>query len=585
MRRLIPIILLLVIGVTGAMARGVDSNQDPAPTLVPPTPVPFPQSAEQDILPSESAVARIQRNGVVRVGVLYNAPPFGELNIRGDLTGYDADVARSMATTWGVEVEFVQVTRDMDRAVRMLRAGTVDMLASALVHRRELDSILEFSQTYYLAGQHVMVRVDDPANAPAEMGGRTLGVVIGTSGEAAVADWSQRTGVPLNVQTFLTLDRAYSALAQGQIDGVVESRVRLQQVSIQQPDTIRILDEPLQIEPHAIAVLRQDVSMRNLVNRTLQYLTQTGRMDEIYQVYFPGSPYNLTPPWRNLGEDAPTPAQFSTEIGFPQRYIVPQIQTERVVRVAGIFGVTADSDAPESERRLDTFHRNLLNEMAARWGASVEFIPNSVGNAVDLVAGGQADIAVGVEADWARVDAVDFTAQYLLHGERLMVMVDGDINNFAGLGGRDVVTANNEATAATRAVEVASTVNASIEIIQVREQDLAFAILEPEQDGDAAFGDSLRLIPHVQANPGVLRLTTAEDRGSPSPWYSERFMSMAVPRNDIDFRLLVEYTLQELILDGTLQRLLEPLMLPEDLPRFEVWPGSSDYLGFSLATN
>jgi hypothetical protein len=55
-----------------------------------------------------------------------------------------------------------------------------------------------------------------------------------------------------------------------------------------------------------------------------------------------------------------------------------------------------------------------------------------------------------------------------------------------------------------------------------------------------------------------------------------------VPYNDIDFRLLAEYTLQEMARDGTLQELLEPLILPQDMPRFEIWPGPATYLTFNL---
>jgi hypothetical protein len=56
-----------------------------------------------------------------------------------------------------------------------------------------------------------------------------------------------------------------------------------------------------------------------------------------------------------------------------------------------------------------------------------------------------------------------------------------------------------------------------------------------------------------------------------------------VPRNDLDFRLLVEYTLQELVKDGTLGTLLHPVMLPDEIPAFDVWPGPSEYFGMSLA--
>jgi ABC-type amino acid transport substrate-binding protein len=104
----------------------VNPLQDTVPTLVPPTLVPVQDTGIGDALASESAIARIQRDGKVRVGLLYNAPPFGELNIRGEVSGFDADLARSMAEAWGVEVEYVQVTRQT--AIDTLRAGQVDML-------------------------------------------------------------------------------------------------------------------------------------------------------------------------------------------------------------------------------------------------------------------------------------------------------------------------------------------------------------------------------------------------------------------------------------------------------------------------
>jgi polar amino acid transport system substrate-binding protein len=580
----ITMVVGLMIGVSGQMvsSQSVHLDQAPAPTLIPPTPIPREAAGEQEVLPSESTVARIQANGVVRVGILYNAPPFGELSIRGEHAGYDADLARSMAETWGVEVEFVQVTRQAEDSARLLRNGAVDMLVAAQVHTRELDALFEFSQAYYMGQQSVMVRADDGATEPAQMANRTLGVVIASPAQNAVNAWATRNGMTVPVRTFLTIDQAYSALLNNQVDGIVDSDYRLRQVSAVRPEATRILAAAIEVEPFAIAVLRQDVSMRNLVNRTLQYLTATERLHEINEAHFPGERYDVITVGNNLGEDAPTPGQYPTNLAFPSTYAVPQIQANGVVRVAGLIGGLADDpNAPESERRLDALHRQLLQQMAVRWGVSVEFIPNSAANGLELVATGQADIAFGVAPDWNWADRVDFTGGYLVHGERLMVRSNYAFETFEGLrGGMTVITPMNEATAASRAVAIAETINAGIEISQQREQDLTFAMLDDlDLDAEAVFGDSLRLVPHVLARPDALRLT---HRDNGEHWYSRVMMTMAVPRNDIDFRLLVEYTLQELILEGTLNSLLQPLMLPEDIPTFEIWPGSSNYLGLSL---
>ncbi|MFW5709115.1 MAG: transporter substrate-binding domain-containing protein [Chloroflexota bacterium] len=594
----IPMILAaLVLALTGqilALPVMIPVDQAPVPTRVPPTTVPHPNTAEEDILPSESAVARIQETGVVNVGILYNAPPFGELNIRGRVSGFDADLANSMASTWGVDTNFIQVTRQPEQIAEMLNRGTIDMVIAAQVHQRELDQLIEFSQSYYVGRQAAMVLFESEISQPADLANRPVGVVIESPAAEAISRWQTRTGIPVQVQTYLTLDRAFVALAAGEVAAVIDSQYRLDRVSAQQPDLIRYLEEPIEVEPYAVGLLRQDVSMRDLVNRTLHFLTANSRMVEIMQVHFPGEAYRAISPWKNLGEDAPAPSQYVAELTFPSQYVLPRVQQGGVIRVAGLFSTIDDPSRPESERRLDALHRRMFEEIVARWGVQVEYIAGATGeSALELVASGQADVAVGVEPDWAWANRVDFTNPYLLHGERLMVRVDDETVRFSDFRGGTIITPVNEETAAAQAIAFAESVNVRVEISQQRERDLAFALLSDEEiDAEAVFGDSLKLIPHVQANPESLELTRADDDTS-GRWYSlsyrqdidgaPRQMVMAVPRNDIDFRLLVEYTMQEFIKEGLLYDWLNPLMLPADIPRFEVWPGPSTYFGLNLS--
>jgi ABC-type amino acid transport substrate-binding protein len=210
------------------------------PTLVPPTLVPALEAADTDVLPSQSTVARLQANGVVRVGILYNEPPYGEFNIRGEVSGFDADLARKLAEIWGIEVEFVQVTRQ--NRFEMLRSGDIDMLIAAIVHERQLDTQFEFSQSYQLGRQVMMVRSDDEIATIFNLSNRPIGYVVGTEGEVALNSWQQRTGIAVQPQPYLTLDQALSALFSGDIDGIVARESRLLLVSAKQPDALQVLD-------------------------------------------------------------------------------------------------------------------------------------------------------------------------------------------------------------------------------------------------------------------------------------------------------------------------------------------------------
>jgi glutamate transport system substrate-binding protein len=597
-------LLLLTILVGQVLAAGMQPTApaQPAPTLVPPTPVPRPPTGDTELLPSESAVARIQATGTVRVGLLFNALPFGELNIRGQVIGFDADLARSMAELWGVEAELIQVTRDKAASAQMLRNGQVDLLLAAQVKHREYADLFDYSDTYYLGRKAMLVRAGDGEPESVDvMVGRSVGVVVATPAADALDTWMARSGIQVNKQTFLTLDQAYNALLGGEIDAVVDSEHRLRQVSLRQADLTRTLPEAIELEPYAVAVLRQDSSMRDLVNRTLQYLTVNGRMFEIHDAYFPGQSYEQIHIWDDLGEDPPDLAQYPTELLFPDRFVLGRLTADNTLRVAGLIGVTADSTAPESQRRLDSFHRDLIEAMAGRWGMSVEYVPNSTENAVGLVASGEADLAVGIAPDWALADRVDFSSAYLRHGERLMIRVaeEDDIDGFGSLANETILTPNNEPGILEYAVTIADENGWVIDVLQQREADLAFLLLggEEETEVEAVFGSSFKLVPHVQANAEQLTLTL-NDNGMPR-WYAPsnlpeatvgqefgyRVMTLALPDNDVDFRLLVEYTLQELARDGTLARLLPQVMLANEIPSFEIWPGPSRYLNFSLSNH
>jgi ABC-type amino acid transport substrate-binding protein len=287
----------------------------------------------------------------------------------------------------------------------------------------------------------------------------------------------------------------------------------------------------------------------------------------------------LIPVWDDLGEDAPRPDQFSTAITYPNLYVIPRLQDGQPLRVAGLPDLP--DDAPESERRLHELNRAVAERLVARWGVGVEFLPNSAANALDLVVNGEADMAIGVRPGWSWADRVDFTTPYLLHGDRLMVKRNQDYESFNDLrGGRWVGIFASEPGSADQVNALAKSINSAVNIYtMLREQDVPFYLLE-DQNADVAFGDSLKLIPHVQNFPDDFRLTTRCPNCD--PWYTREYVGLAVPRNDLDFRLLVEYTLQEMAQDGTFTQLWQPVMLPEDQLEFEIWPGPTEYLGFNL---
>lgn len=571
-------LLLMLFSVAAAPAR----LQDAAATLVPPTPIPVSDTGASDTLRSESVVAKIQRDEILKVGVLYNEPPFGTFNIRGEVSGFDADLARLLAELWGIDIELVQVTRQ--NAISMLQTGQVDMLVAALVHRRELDRSVEFSLSYRVSKQGMMVKADSGIETLFNLSNQPVGYVLGTASELALQEYTARTGLPLQAIPYYTLDQALTGLFNGEVQGVVGREEHLLRAATNYLDQITILDEPVSAEPFAIAFPRQDVNFRNLINQTLQYLQQeyiasvllnkTSRLKTLYESYFPGKepPTDAIAQWDNIGDAAPVPSAFGTDVSFPQQYIIPRLGAEKILRVAGVPETIPDT-ASERDKRLANFHKALLEKIAARWGVTLQYVQ---GDPMQLLQAGMVDLAVGISPDWNAAGQVDFTQPYLMHGDRILALKTDTITTINELRGRWIATLSNDPGAKDRAQAWADSITANVNFFETSEAD-ALSKVFVDDNADVIYGDSLMLISYLEQDPN-LELISVDGKDK---WYSYEYMAFAVPRNDMDFRLLVDYTLQDLTLSGELASMLQPLMPPNSpAPTFDIWPGKNTLGGF-----
>jgi len=549
----------------------VAQQQTPIPTLAVPTLVPV--QADEDLpgsLTANSSVAEIIESGAFRVGVLYNEPPYSEFTLQGELRGFDIDLVRLITETWGSDVEFIQVTRE--NALDRLNRGRVHAVASAFVHYRDLDDQLEFSQTYFLSRQAMMVRADSLFESLTELSSHSVGYVIGTRSEKALSLWSARLDASLNLKFYLTLDRAFAALTGGEIEGLVAEEQDLLRVASDYANRVRILDEAVLREPRAIAIRRQDISLRRLLSHSIQLLANDGSLLKLYREYFPEAEYSedVVTLWDGIGETV-NPTQYAGPLTYPTRYTVPHLQRSGVLRVGGISDGGQSSSAGQAQ--LAALNLVLVHEFGRRWGVSVEIISSSPDEAIAMLASGEVNIVAGLKPDWRLSTSIDFSAPYLLHGDRLMVPANSQIRGFNDLRGRIIGLILGDEGARDRAQAWADSINASVRFFQTREGGAALHLLE-FNNANAIYADSLLLVSHLQASPNALRLT---DR-----WYSRSYFAFGLPYNDLDFRLLVDYTIQELLRDGTLERLSGPLILSDELPDFEITPGAARFAGISL---
>ena len=534
------------------------------PTKTPPTPVPTPVRALDEGLEIRSNWHEAMESGTLTVGMLYNMVPFGWLDIRGNVTGYDADILRSIAALWGLDIRFLQVTRQTGG--EMLRVGEVDLLAGGqllLNHRLEEYA---FSYPYHLDALQMLVRADAPWQTPADLTGQSVGVLRVSAAEDYLAKWSQQENIAYLIRPQPTLDRGLRALIAGEIEAFVGERSQLELLQ-REPGQIRPLESELGALPLAFALPTTDSILRDALNHALQTLESNGRLRELHTLYFPSIPHDQEqiPQWVDLGDDGVfNPPDTIT---YPEHFMLPSLRQTGVLRA--VLAYTPDSS-------LVNLFAGLAIALGELWGLTVEFETLETTSAIAAIVAAGADIAIGVTPSWAESSRVDFTAPFLRNGSLLLTRAADDIASFANLPSpATIAIAAEDPSILARLREVAETSEVELGDTRVVSAALLANELLADEEVDAIFADNLVLTPLLRDYPDRFRITSNPEGGI---WFSRTYLSIAIPENDVAFRNLVELSLQALAQNGRLSALLEPITnpnLPDMRHRILQWPGDS----------
>jgi ABC-type amino acid transport substrate-binding protein len=238
----------------------------------------------------DGTLDRVQSTGELRVGLDASFPPFESLDAAGNVVGLDADLARAVATKLDAEPVFVNI--GFDGLYDALLANRVDVVISGLPYdpRRTQDVI--YSQPYFNAGQVLVLRAGDSANAESSPGaslakllaGRTVAVEWGSQADMEARRLKQ-TIADLETLPQPTAQDALNALVAGDADAAIADAVSVYQFMSANGGQVRLI-ETLTDEPYVIATRIRSHRLAQAVDDALTGLRESGTLDALLAKWF-----------------------------------------------------------------------------------------------------------------------------------------------------------------------------------------------------------------------------------------------------------------------------------------------------------
>jgi glutamate/aspartate transport system substrate-binding protein len=250
----------------------------PAPTLA------------QDL---QGTLKKIKDSGTIVMGYREQSLPFSFRGDDGKPTGYSIDLCQRIVT--GIQqqlklpkldVKWVAVT--VDSRITAVVNGTIDLECGSTTSSLSRQEQVDFSNMTFVDGGSLLVKTTSNFATFQDLGGKKIGIIPGTTTEAAMRTVLQKTSVTAEIVPVTDHLAGLAALESGSIDAYASDRVILigLAATAKNAGQFAIAEQYLSYEPYGFMMRRGDAPFRLAVNRVLSSLYRSGEIVQIYGRWF-----------------------------------------------------------------------------------------------------------------------------------------------------------------------------------------------------------------------------------------------------------------------------------------------------------
>lgn len=220
----------------------------------------------------------------IRIAVDGSYAPFAQVNEKGELFGFDIDIANALCHDMKLECEIVPQT--WDGMIPGLKVGKFDAVISSMSITQERAKVVDFSERYYsnmLAFIGPKKTVFDTTDKGLK--GLTIGAYRATVSSQYLED---NYSGQINIKLYDTQELAYLDLKAERIDLLLSDKFPAYDwLASQSKHVFEFKGKDIDINDKVAIALKKGSSLRQPFNQAIKNLWENGTYQSINNKYFP----------------------------------------------------------------------------------------------------------------------------------------------------------------------------------------------------------------------------------------------------------------------------------------------------------
>lgn len=227
---------------------------------------------------------KVKNKGEIVLGLDASFPPMGYTDEKGEIVGFDIDVAKEVAKRLDIKLKLQPINWDINE--QELNTGNVDMLWNGMTLTDARKASMLCSDPYMKNRQILVVKKDSGLKTTADLAGKNLALQSGSSAEEALSKAADLKDSLKDVVKFEDNMTALMDLEKGGVDVVLLDEIVARYYIKDKADQLVVLDESLADEEYGIGFRKNDKALAAKVGETLKAMAADGTLKQISMDWF-----------------------------------------------------------------------------------------------------------------------------------------------------------------------------------------------------------------------------------------------------------------------------------------------------------
>jgi len=236
---------------------------------------------------------KVKQTGQITLAYRESSIPFSYLDDKAQPVGFGFEICQRIVdevrkATGRADLKVALQAVTSGNRIPLLQNGTIDIECGSTTNNSERAKQVAFAINYFYTGTRFLVKAGAPVRSLDDLKGKTVVSTTGTTNFRIIRNLNEER--KLGIDLLGAKDHAESALMvqSGRAVAFAMDDILLYglKAAAANPAEFAVVGEPIQVEPYAIMLRRDDPAFKKLVDDTLAGLMRSGEFERLYKKWF-----------------------------------------------------------------------------------------------------------------------------------------------------------------------------------------------------------------------------------------------------------------------------------------------------------